>query len=149
MTSLRFKILFQLRPWQRHSLVLSVGGLVYVLVGVSFLLMEETTPARERSLYLALSIFRLEVWAALFILAGLCSLLSARWPTFSDSWGYMVLTGLAAGWSSMYLFGYLLGYSPRSNLNATLVWGLLAFMWWAISGLRNPSPIQEVVDDPD
>lgn len=127
------------RPWQRHSLVLMVGGLVYIGHGVTFLILGDLSERREAAMYIALSVFPLETWAILFIIAGAMSVLSSRWPSFLDSWGYMVLTGLSAGWSAMYFVGYFIGGAPISNVSTGLIWGMMAFMWWAVSGLSNPA----------
>jgi hypothetical protein len=126
------------RPWQRHGLVLMVGGLVYIFVGIAFLSVGELTEKQELSLIVALRVLPIDGWGTLFIVAGLLSCLSSRWPSFSETWGYTVLTGISAGWSSMYAAGYILGYAEIQNVTAALVWGLMAFMWWAISGLLNP-----------
>lgn len=126
------------RPWQRHSLVLMVGGLVYVGLGITFLTMGDLSERREAALVIALNMWSINTWGFHFIFAGSLSVLSSRWPSFSDSWGYAVLCGLAAAWSGIYILGCLVGDAPYSNLVYGLVWGLVAFLWWAISGLVNP-----------
>lgn len=129
---------FSLRPWQRHSLVLMVGGLVYIGIGISFMTVTELSPQRQMSVEIALRMFSLDIWGLQFIGAGSLAVLSSRWPQFSDSWGYAVLTSLASAWSAIYLFGYILGDAPSTNLIQALDWALIAFIWWAISGLNNP-----------
>lgn len=47
------------------------------------------------------------------------------------------MSGLAALWGSFYLAGVLV-LDGRSSLTAALVWYMVAFLWWAISGLKNP-----------
>lgn len=130
---------FKFRPWQRHGLVLMVGGLVYIAIGLSFVALGDPPPARKVALVIALNMFPLPVWGLQFIAGGLLSCLSSRWPYFYDSWGYMVLCGLAAAWSAIYGLGYFLGNAGISNLIYMLIWGLVGFMWWAISGLVNPA----------
>ena len=124
------------RIWKRHSLVLLVAGLVYIMIGISYVL-ADPTPSRAASLKIALRWLELSHWGGIFILSGLLAILSSRWPPFSETWGYTVLTGLSAGWAGFYLVGVLDG-APRQGLSGVLSWGLIAFMWWAISGLVNP-----------
>lgn len=126
-----------LRPWKRHSLILTVGGFLYVLIG--FLYVNSPPNAnRETSLKVILQIAPIQVWGAIFTISGILSMISSRWPPFSETWGYMVLTGMSSGWATTYLMGVLFFHSPSTNLSQVLVWGILAFMWWGISGLANP-----------
>lgn len=128
-----------LRPWMRHSLVLAVAGTVYVLVGASYIIATPNS-SRESALRLALDWMPLPAWGAVWIVVGLLAILSSRWPPASETWGYTTMTGLAAGWSAFYAFGITLG-SDLQNVSGVLVWGLVAFMWWAISGLVNPGSV--------
>lgn len=130
-----------IRPWERHSLVLMVAGFVYIAIGLSYVL-TTPTPTREIALHYALQVASLETWGLVFIVAGLLAILSSRWPPFAETWGYIVLTGLSAGWAAWYLVNILLYESPVANLSAVLQWGLTAFLWWAISGLINPNAIK-------
>lgn len=125
------------RPWKRHSLVLLVAGFVYIATGVTFLLSDPTYDRRE-ALHFALELMPIQGWGVVFILAGLLAIISSKWPPVSETWGYSVLTGLSAGWSAFYLTGIMFSTAPNGNLTGVLAWGLLAFMWWAISGLVNP-----------
>lgn len=134
------------RPWERHSLVLLVGGLVYIGVGLIFMTTTELTPSREATLALALSHAPLPTWGFIFVAGGVLVCSSSRWPSFHNTWGYMILTGVASGWSGMYLIGYIFVFTHHGTLAYAMIWGLLAFLWWAISGLVNPEQIVEVVD---
>lgn len=131
-----------LRPWRRHSLVLLVSGVIYILIGGGYAF-TEPTPAREEALHYALNWTdgSFVVWGIVWAIAGLLAIVSARWPPISETWGYTVMTGLAAGWAAFYAMGWIFGDAPRSILTQTLIFGLLAFMWWAISGLTNPTEI--------
>lgn len=132
------------RPFKRHSLVLMVAGVFYALTGLVYL----TTPvtkARAEAIKVALNYFPIEFWGSVFIIAGLLAFISSRWPPVADTWGYMVLSGLSAGWSATYAAGVILEHSPSTNLTGTIVWGLLAFLWWAISGFVNPDKTIVVV----
>lgn len=132
-----------LRPWQRHSLVLAVAGLVYICLGVIWIFVP-LTDDRARGLRLALHYAPISAWAVVWILVGLLSLASTRWPPSSKTWGYAALAGLAAAWGSVYVLGAIFLDSPFSSLAGGLVYFLLAFLWWAISGLVNPDDVPKV-----
>lgn len=133
------------RPWTQHSKVLMGGGFAYIFVGLSYILADQTA-ARTRSLYFALQWAPMQVWGCLFIFAGLLAIISCRWPPISATWGYTVLTGLSAGWSATYLMGVILEHAPLANLSTVAMWGLLGFMWYAVSGLVNPDKAVVVVN---
>lgn len=142
------KSLTGVRPWKRHSLVLIVAGLVYIGIGISYIL-AEPTEARAQALHLAFFWLSADGWGVVFIFAGILAAISSRWPPISETWGYTVLTGLSAAWAGFYLMGIVIDESPLVNLSAVLSWGLIAFMWWAISGLVNPPVIVRLVgEDP-
>lgn len=126
----------ELRPWRRHSLVLSVAGAVYVAIGFTYAI-AEPVPSRVSALEVPLNLMPLRGWGIVWVIVGLLAMLSARWPPASEKWGYSALSGLAAWWAASYLAGVLLGAQNQSTSGA-LVWGLVAFLWWGISGLDNP-----------
>jgi len=128
---------FALRAWQRHSLVLAVAGTVYVLIGISYLLSPDDDPRRV-ALQLALTWAPLSVWGCAWVIVGLLAILSSRWPPASETWGYTTMTGLSTAWAGFYAAGIILG-APAQGMSGVLAWGLVAFMWWAISGLVNPT----------
>jgi hypothetical protein len=128
------------RPWQRHSLVLLVAGLAYIAIGGAYIF-PPITETRQVALEFAANWFPLKVWGMVFVMAGVLSVISSRWPPYSKTWGYTVLSGLSAGWAAFYAAGVLFGDAPTTNFSSTLVWGLIAFMWWAISGLINPDDV--------
>lgn len=131
--------LLGLRPWRRHSLVLAVGGAVYLLIGLSYIV-TPTTSTRATALEVPLSIAGLDVWGALWIVVGLLTFASTRWPPASETWGYTAMSSLSALWAAFYAAAMCLG-APLSTISAVLVWALFAFMWWAVSGLRNPEDL--------
>lgn len=134
------------RPWKRHSLILAVAGFLYALVGFTYAI-STPNPGRTRSLSFILDIAPQQFWGGLFILAGVLTMISSVWPPLSEPWGYSILTGLSAGWSAMYLVGMMLFHSPATNITQVFLWGILAFMWWAISGLINPDEVTVVIED--
>lgn len=132
--------LWGFRAWKRHSLILTVAGFIYILIGAAYVL-AAPNEAREVALQILLRIAPLHFWGGVFIFAGLLSIVSSKWPPLVETWGYMVLTGLSMGWGSTYLMGILFGNSPWVNINGCLLWSLLGFLWWAISGLANPEKL--------
>lgn len=134
------------RPWQRHSLVLAVAGLGHIAVGLTYIFPAQTQ-AREVALAFALNVMPLGAWGGLFVASGVLAIISSRWPPFSVTWGYTVLTAMASAWASFYAAGIFFGQAPFSSLSGVFIWGLMGFMWWAISGLLNPELIiREVLD---
>lgn len=139
--SARFKRRFiGVRPWTRHSLVLLIAGLVYVFIGVVYL-MTPDGGSTSQALALAREWFDLDQWAYLWMVVGVLALISSRWPPVAETWGYMALTALSAGWGSFYFLGVMFGDSTIGTAGVGLVWWLVAFLWWAISGLISPESI--------
>lgn len=132
----------RIRPWTRHSLVLLVAGAAYTGVGITYVT-DEGRMTRQ-ALVIALSWMPIQAWGVLFIIVGLGTMVSARWPPTAEKWGYMIMTGLSSGWGSFYFMGVIFVGNPLSSLSLGFVWYLLAFMWWAISGLTNP-PVKVVI----
>lgn len=118
----------------RHSLVLVVAGLSYVAVGSSINYIVTGGP-RWQALVVARNVMSLDAWGYVFIISGFLVAIIAHWPSQARTWGYTILTGLAAAWSMFYLLGAFFGPQPGSNISIAFVWGLQAFVWWAISGL--------------
>jgi hypothetical protein len=136
--------LWGLRPFKRHGLVLLVAGVAYALIGVTYIVTKPTRSRRE-ALALALHWFPMPFWGAIFLTIGLLAIISARWPPVAATWGYMLLTGLSAGWAATYLLGVMFEHAPSGNLTGTFNWGLLAFVWWSISGFVDPDKTVVVV----
>lgn len=129
-----------LRPWRRHSFVLAVGGGVYLFVGIAYMLIP-VTPTRASSLTLALNIAPLPAWGIVWVIFGLLALASTRWPPASETWGYTAMSSLAALWGAFYGLGVAFFEAPATGITGASVWALLGFMWWGVSGLRNPDDI--------
>jgi len=142
----RFKRRFVgIRPWVRHSLVLMVAGCAYMTIGASYLL-SQPTDSRSVALQVAFNVAPVEFWGTVFVLCGGLSVISSRWPPVTETWGYIVLTSLSAGWSATYLLGVVIEDAPNSNLSSAVVWALLAFIWYAVSGLVNPGQAVVVIE---
>ena len=90
-----------------------------------------------------------ELWGFVFMTVGVLAIISSRWPPVSETWGYQALTGLSAGWAAFYLMGVLFHDSSPSNLSGFLSWGLIGFLWWAVSGLVNPKSLIHLLNEND
>lgn len=132
-----------IRPWTRHSLVLLIAGLVYVCIGFVYVNTPIGGPTWE-ALVTAREWFSLDQWAFLWIVVGALSMISSRWPPVAEKWGYMALTGLAAGWGAFYILGVIFGGNSIGTMAVGLVWWLIGFMWWAISGLLSPEQVKQI-----
>jgi hypothetical protein len=139
MSPQRFMTL-KLRPWQRHSTVLFVAGVVYVLIGAAYALTKPTAAALAAQI-LVHDVPRPAI-GAMFVVAGLCALASTRWPPAMKTWGYTVLATVSCAWASVFLMGVVLLEAPLSGITGALVWYLMAFLWWGISGLVNPDDVK-------
>jgi len=125
------------REWKRHDTILCVGGLLYILVGLYYISTSDIS-SRATSLEILLRVAPMTVWGGTFIMAGVLSLISSRWPPFAETWGYVVMTSLSTGWAAAHLMGMLLADAPYTNAISAIVWGAFGFLWWAVSGLLNP-----------
>ena len=133
-----WKAWLQLRPWRRHSLVLAVAGAVYIAVGAVYISVP-LTHDRSAGLALPLHYAPAQVWGVVWVMVGVLAVISTRWPPPNETWGYTILAALAAFWAAAYALSIALLHAPHSGLSGVLVWALVAFLWWGISGLRNPN----------
>lgn len=140
------RMFWGLRPWKRHGKILTGAGIVYALIGIVYIV-GRGNEARQVGLALLLRIAPMQFWGAVFVFAGILAIISSRWPEFSDTWGYVVLTSLSSGWGTAYLMGILFLGSPWSNISGFLLWNLFGFLWWGISGLSNPHRPREDATD--
>lgn len=133
--------LWGVKPWTRHGLVLMVGGIAFIFIGISYIYAEPNM-SREVALQFALEPLGLHVplsaWGYWFAITGVITAISSRWPPVSRTWGYTLLTGLSTAWGLFYLAGVLFGDSPLTNISGAILWSVFGFMWWAISGLKDP-----------
>lgn len=125
--------------WTRHDTILCIGGVMYILLGLSYIM---TPPSRNLTIALQalLRIAPIQFWGGVFISAGVLALISSRWPPLVETWGYVVLTGISMAWGTAFLTGIVFTDSPRANIAGFLIFSTFAFLWNRISGLRNPEP---------
>jgi hypothetical protein len=123
-----------------------VAGVLYVLIGLSYIFGRPNT-LRDASIVVLLQLLPLYGWGIVFVVVGVLTCVSSRWPPFHESWGYTILTGLSSMWMAAYLTGFL--FYHAQSLSGAILWGLVAFMWWAISGLLNPDKAGVMKRGPD
>lgn len=132
------------RPWTRHSLVLLIAGLVYVCIGAVYIRTPVDSPTWH-SLVSAREWLSLDGWGIVWVIVGFLSIISSKWPPVAEKWGYMALTALAAAWGAFYFLGVIFGPNTIGSSAVGLVWWLIGFMWWAISGLVSPEEIKKQI----
>lgn len=126
-----------LKPWTRHGSILLVAGLTYIITGIVYVF-HTPSESQAEALYFALNLMPLDWWGVGFITAGTMALVSSRWPSWSKSWGYAVLTGWTAAWSAFYFAGATLTDAKVVYFGTASVWALQAFLLWGVSGLVSP-----------
>lgn len=124
----------KIRPWDRHGLILSIAGLMYILIGVAYLASDIPIPQSER-LPLLEHIMPFEWWYWGFILVGAISIVSSRWPSTTRPLGYATLAGWSSGWAGFHVIGGLTQPVNITYVIGGLMMATLGFLWWAISGL--------------
>lgn len=130
----------RLRPWQKHSEVLAVAGNVYLGIGISYLV-HPASDTRRAALGVIFDLLPPLGWGCIWATVGVLALASTRWPPASKTWGYTALTGLAALWAAAYAVGVMFDGAPIVGLVGTLIYGLVAYLWYAIAGLSNPDDL--------
>lgn len=125
------------KPWDRHGLILVTAGVSYILVGIAFLLSEETE-TRRKNLQYAIDIMPYKCWCMVFIVVGVIAIISSRWPSTPRTLGYSILTGWTAAQAAVYILGGLSDPLNLSYVATGFVWCLVGFLWWAIGGLICP-----------
>lgn len=126
--------LLSFKPWSKHSGILVVAGIVYIVIGIRYYYLDPSENL-EMTLYYAINLMPIDGWGIGFIVVGAIAVLSSRWPNVPASWGYVLLTGLSAAWSSFFFAGAMLTEARVSYFSTAAMWALLAYLWWAISGL--------------
>lgn len=136
------------KRWTRHSLVLVGAGLVYIGIGVAFILAPGYV-GKDPSLHSALRLLSLDTWGVVYIVIGSLAFTCAFFPLGKKVWGYMVLTALSSAWAFLYVMSTFLNNAPKITLLSGLLWLLLAFIWWAVSGLISPEHVEKLVINGD
>lgn len=136
------------KNWTRHSLILLGAGAIYIGIGIGFLNAPPIV-AKDPSLKVALQWLTVTQWGWVYIGAGIAAMISSLWPMGKKVWGYMMLTALSIAWGLFYAIAILFYGAPALSWISALIWGLLAFIWWAVSGLISPQHVRVMNDGPD
>lgn len=131
---------FVVKPWTRHSLILIMAGVGYIFTGI-IKIFTTPTETQKDALYYAVSIMPMHYWGVGFIIIGLIAFLSSRWPVWPKTFGYTVLTGWSSAWAAFYIIGGIAAQGQIVYFSTGAVWALVAFLWWAISGLVSPEEL--------
>lgn len=127
-------------------MVLVMAGLIYVGLGYSFI----TAPGyvgKDPSLHSALRLLSMDGWGIVYMACGALAAISAFSPIGKKAWGYMILTANSSVWAFLYILSVFTGGAPKLTFLSSLIWLLLAFIWWAVSGLLSPEHIQKLMRD--
>lgn len=124
----------QVRPWDRHGLILLIAGLTYILIGVAYMVSEDPYVDQDQ-LRLALYIAPYFVWYVGFIVVGVIAMVSSRWPSTTRPIGYAALTAWSTAWAGFHIIGGLSQPINVTYIVGGLMMGMLGFLWWAISAL--------------
>ena len=134
-----------IRNWTRHSLILIGAGLIYLGIGIGFLSAPKLV-AKDPSLKVALQWLTFHQWGWVFISCGFLAILASGWPMGKKVWGYMLLTALSSAWATFYVLAVVFYDAPKLTWISALIWGLLAFIWWGVSGLLSPEHVRRMGD---
>ena len=140
--------IFKERHWTRHSLVLTVAGLIYIGIGYAFIVSPGYV-GKDPSLKSALRLLTLDQWGYVYMSTGLFAMVAAFSPIGKKTWGYMILTSISSAWAMLYVISVVSGGAPRITLLSSLIWLLLAFIWWAVSGLLSPEHVKQLLPHSD
>ncbi|QDH85266.1 hypothetical protein HWC49_gp35 [Gordonia phage Kenosha] len=127
---------YRTKPWDRHGLILVTAGVIYAAIGFMFTL-QPATQLRSENLKLALSIMPYFGWGVGFIVVGLFTVVTSRWPLAPKSLGYSTLTGWTVAWAGFHIVGGTAA-DNTAYIASGFSWAMVAFLWWAISGLVSP-----------
>jgi hypothetical protein len=132
------------RNWTRHSIVLGVSGLIYAGIGFSFIYAPGYV-GKDPSLWMALKYLTLSQWGLIYLGVGFLATFAGTFPIGKKTWGYMALTSLSSVWAFCYVLSVVFGGAPKRTVLSALVWSLVAFLWWAVSGLLSPEHVKRMM----
>lgn len=122
----------------RRGAILLCYGTVWALYGYGQLI---TPQPDKRGLDLMLQAWPLQVWACLWIAAGLIAAVAAFLPQGADWFGFVALVVMVLPWMLGYLVSWWpLGTFPRGWV-AAVIWGVIAVPVIVVAGWReSPRP---------
>jgi len=130
------------KPWDRHGLILTTVGVSYILISIVLLLSDQSTSGLSNVKDI-LAVAPYPYWCGALIVVGCASILSAILNSIPRTLGYVVLTGWSTFWAGVHIIGGLSYPMDLSYVSLGMIWALMAFLWWAISGLLSPPKEKE------
>lgn len=121
----------------RRDAFLAVFGVVYVLLGYSFLSVpDEYKPTLHRSLRLALDLAPIEAYGWAWVAAGAVALVSAAWRRV-DAAGFAVATLVPVVWSGAYWAAWIQDGIPRAWVSGVM-FAALGVAVSLVAGMYDP-----------
>lgn len=128
----------------RRGTILLCYGTVWALYGYGQLVSPQPD---QRGLRLLLDHVPLDVWAGLWIAAGLCAVASAFAPQGRDWPGFLSLVLMVLPWMGSYAASWVMGEFDRGWV-AALIWGVIAVPVIVVAGWReSPRPTRARAED--
>ncbi|MCX4801797.1 hypothetical protein OG594_09050 [Streptomyces sp. NBC_01214] len=118
------------RQLGRRGTILSCYGIVWILYGFGQLV---TPQPDQRGLKLALTLFPLDTWGWLWIVAGIIAIACAWAPPGRDAAGFAALVLIVLPWMATYLAAWITGDSPRGWV-AAAIWMLICIPVMVVAG---------------
>lgn len=112
-------------------------AVVYLVIGVSFMLIPHT-PSRQEALRWLMELTPLWPFACLWLSAALVGAVSAFYCRPKDWVGFFALTLVPAIWGFLFLIGVLFGAPPLGLVSTAIYW-LLAAAMMVVSGMQGPN----------
>ncbi|ARX81505.1 hypothetical protein SMD44_00903 [Streptomyces alboflavus] len=118
----------------RRGAILLSYGTVWALYGYGQLVSPQPD---QRGLRLLLDRIPLDVWAWMWIAAGLLAVISAWLPQGRDWTGFLALVVIVLPWMGSYAASWAMGEFNRGWV-AALIWGVIAVPVIVVAGWREP-----------
>jgi hypothetical protein len=135
-----------IRLRSRRSAILLLFGTVFVLVGFSYLGLEDqitASPVAAQSYAAHLELMPLDVWAALFIGCGVVAVVAAL--ARRHTLGFTALMGISSWWGAEFIASWITTGYDRAVLGA-LLWLLLVGVLGVVVGWRDPAPTRSAFE---
>lgn len=124
----------------RRSAILFLFGTVFILVGASYIGLEDqitASPVAAQSYAAHLALMPLDVWAWLFIGCGAVGVAAAL--ARHHTLGFTALMGISSWWGAEFIASWITTGYDRAVLGA-LLWLLLVGVLGVVVGWRDPPP---------
>lgn len=113
-------------------------SVVYLVLGISFLVLPGSSSRAEALAWMALWNIPLQPFACVWIAAALVGVVSAFLCRPSDWRGFAALTLAPAAWGFLFLIGVALFAAPALGVVTTFIYWLLAATVMVVSDMQGP-----------